>query len=129
MCMNTIRDSIFSGFIIRFRPDTKLLTKEFSKYYYRSNVTRKFFVKEMNLVTRASLGQDLLKRLPVLLPPIVEQKEIFEYLEKKTRQIDQQINVANKSITLLREYRTALISEAVTGKIDVSTALNTSVGN
>jgi len=119
VCMKTIKDGVFSGFIIRFRSYAKALTKEFSKYYFRSIVTRKFFIKEMNIVTRASLAQDLLKKLPVLLPPISEQKEIFMYLENKFQQINAQIERGQKSIDLLREYRTALISEVVTGKIDV----------
>ncbi len=42
------------------------------------------------------------------------------FLDKKTVQIDGQIDRAQQSIELLKEYRTALISEAVTGKIDVS---------
>jgi len=119
VCIRSIKDAVFSGFLIRFRPSTHLLTKEFSKYYFRSIVTRKFFVKEMNIVTRASLAQDLLKKLPVLLPSFLEQKEIFEYLENKSNQIDTQIFREQKLIKLLKEYRTALISEVVTGKIDV----------
>ncbi|MBU4313059.1 MAG: restriction endonuclease subunit S [Candidatus Omnitrophica bacterium] len=119
VCMQSVKDAVFSGFLIRFRPSTQLLTKEFSKYYFRSIVTRKFFVKEMNIVTRASLAQDLLKKLPVLLPSFSEQKEIFEYLKNKSNQIDRQMLREQKLIKLLKEYRTALISEVVTGKIDV----------
>ncbi len=119
ICMQTIRDAIFSGFLIRFRPTKNLLVKEFSKYYFGSYLTRKFFTKEMNIVTRASLAQDLLKRLPVLLAPLLEQKLSSSYLDKKTKQIDSQIDREKKSIELLKEYRTALISDVVTGKIDV----------
>ena len=48
-----------------------------------------------------------------------EQSKIVDYLDKKTAQIDGQISREERSIELLKEYRTALISEAVTGKIDV----------
>ena len=119
VCMQSIKDAVFSGFLIRFRPTTKVLTKEFSKYYFRSEITRKYFIKETNIVTRASLAQDLLKKLPVLLPPILEQKVICEYLERKCKQIDGQMTCEGKAIALLKEYRASLISAVVTGKIDV----------
>ncbi len=118
-CLKTIENAIFSGFLIRFRPFDKLLFIGFSKYYFRSRVRELFFVKEMNLVTRASLSQELLKKLPVLLPPIEEQKEIVNYIEKECARIDSKIAKTKRIIELQKEYRTALISEAVTGKIKV----------
>ncbi len=48
-----------------------------------------------------------------------EQKEIVNYLDEKTSKIDTLIEKSNKSIELLKEKRTALISACVTGKIDV----------
>ena len=57
------------------------------------------------------------KRIPV--PDAVTQQNIANYLDMKTKQIGDQINREEKSIELLKEYRTALISEVVTGNIDV----------
>lgn len=118
-CMDTINYAIFSGFIIRFRPMSKKLNKYFSKFYFRAKFHRIFFVKEMNLVTRASLSQDLLKKLPVLQPPYIEQEEIGKYLQKKYLLFDEIMLKSISAINLLKECRTSLISEAVTGKIDV----------
>lgn len=118
-CLHTIEDATFSGFIIRFRPYENILFDGFSKYFFRSNLHRRFFVKEMNLVTRASLSQELLKRLPVLLPPTEEQHQIFAYIEKETAIINKTIATIEKEIALVHEYRTAIIAEVVTGKIDV----------
>lgn len=73
----------------------------------------------MNIVTRASLSQDLLKKLPVLIPPIDEQKKIAVFLDKKSEIFADLTGRAEVAINLLREHRTALISAAVTGKIDV----------
>lgn len=50
---------------------------------------------------------------------IIEQQAIVEYLDKKTSDIDTAIQKINTQIADLQAYRTALISEAVTGKIDV----------
>lgn len=115
-CMKTIENATFAGFLIRFRPNTNLLTKEFSKYYFRSDKHRLFFVKEMNLVTRASLSQELLKRLPVLLPPIDEQLTIAAHIEQKCSNIDEAINKKYAVIEKLIKYKKSLIYEAVTGK-------------
>jgi len=118
-CLRTIEDATFSGFIIRFRPYENILFDGFSKYFFRSSLHRRFFVKEMNLVTRASLSQELLKKLPVLIPSIDEQMEIVIYIEKETAIINKTISTIEKEIALVKEYRTALIAEAVMGKIDV----------
>ena len=56
----------------------------------------------------------------ICLPPIKEQKQIAEYLDQKTAQIDQQKAKIKEAIELLKEYLTSLITNAVTGKIDVS---------
>lgn len=118
-CMKTINNATFAGFLIRFRPTTGLLTKEFSKYYFRSSKHRLFFVKEMNLVTRASLSQELLKRLPVLLPSSGEQKRISEFLDRKCSEIDTTICKKQSVIDKIAEYKKSLIYEAVTGKLEV----------
>lgn len=118
-CMETIPGATFSGFLIRFRPFQGKLYKGFSKFYFRSQIHRKYFVKEMNLVTRASLSQDLLKNLPIVFPPFDEQKVIALFLEDKMQFYSSTISKIIKEIELLQEYRTALISEVVTGKIKV----------
>ncbi|MFM6105591.1 MAG: restriction endonuclease subunit S [Sphaerospermopsis kisseleviana] len=118
-CLQSIDNATFSGFLIRVRPFANLIFPGFSKYYFRCQLHRFFFVKEMNLVTRASLSQELLKKLPVLLPPLQEQQKIAEYLDQKTAQIEEQKTKIQQAIDLLKEYRTALITNAVTGKIDV----------
>jgi type I restriction enzyme S subunit len=118
-CIKTIENSVFAGFLIRFRPQNGMLYKGFSKYFFRCFIPRVFFVKEMNLVTRASLSQELLKRLPVLLPDFDEQIDIAGFLDAETSRIDMLIDKYLRQIELLKEYKTALISEVVTGKVDV----------
>ncbi len=118
-CLMDIEDATFAGFLIRFRPFTSVLHPEFSKYYFRSSKLRFFFVNEMNIVTRASLSQELLKKLPVLLPPIEEQVKIAEKLYEQEVIFEKLIENAFNAIQLMQERRTALISAAVTGKIDV----------
>ena len=62
---------------------------------------------------------DFVQDFIIGVPPVDEQKTISAYLEEKIERIDTQIGRENKSIEYLKEYRTSLISEVVTGKIDV----------
>lgn len=119
VCLKTIEKATFAGFVIRVRPFTEELVPDYSKYYFSSDAHRRFFVKKMNLVTRASLSQDLLKRLPVLIPSKDEQKEIADYLDKKCTAIDTAIEQKQKLIEKLTEYKKSLIYECVTGKKEV----------
>ena len=68
----------------------------------------------MQRISRTKLGN-----VNVPLPPLSEQHVIADYLDKKTSDIDTALNQMDTQIADLQAYRTALISEAVTGKIDV----------
>lgn len=116
-CMATIENSTFAGFLIRFRPLKGHLTPGFSKYYFSAQLHRSFFVGEMNLVIRASLSQELLKKLPVLIPPKNEQESIFKHLETESAKYDKSIDLQQQQIDTLKEFKITLISDAVTGKI------------
>ena len=115
-CLSNMDNATFAGFLIRFRPDGDTLLPEFSKYYFRNNTLRKYFVKEMMIVTRASLGQNLLKNLPILIPPKNEQLEITQYLDRKSDQINKCILSEEKRLSLMQSYRQSMIYEYVTGK-------------
>ncbi len=120
VCMNTIEKAVFAGFLIRFRSNKGVLYKNYSKYFFRAKMLRNYFVKEMNLVTRASLSQGLLKGLPVIVPSMQEQENIASYLDKVTGKIDQAIERHQQMLSLLQERKQIIISEVVTGKIKVS---------
>ncbi len=70
-------------------------------------------------ITRYGLGNYWLENGLLVLPPLPEQRAIAAFLDRETARIDSLIEKVEKSIELLREYRTALISAAVTGRIDV----------
>jgi type I restriction enzyme S subunit len=60
-----------------------------------------------------------LERLFIVAPPIIEQQEILKYLDRETGYFDALIAKIREGIERLKEFRTALISAAVTGKSDV----------
>lgn len=121
VCKRSIPNATFAGFIIRLRPfcaDEKILT-DYAKYYFRGEHIRAYLVKEMNLVTRASLGQTLLKGMSVIVPPKSVQKEIAEYLDDKCADIDALVAKKQQYLTEIENYKKSLIYEYVTGKQEV----------
>ncbi len=70
----------------------------------------------------ASISSSNLMELPVVLPPDAEQKMILERIGDESKRIDDLIGEAERGTALLRERRSALISAAVTGQIDVRNA-------
>ena len=121
VCLEDVPNAVYAGFLIRFRPFKGKLVPNYSKFWFRNQALRAFFSKEMMIVTRASLSQDLLQKLPVLLPPLSEQREIAEYLQDVEIKHISVAEMIRKSIEGLREFRSALITAAVTGQIDVTT--------
>lgn len=59
------------------------------------------------------------KNYDIPVPPIEEQKKIVDKIRKYEEKIDFAIQKVNEQIALLQEYRTRLISDVVTGQIDV----------
>jgi type I restriction enzyme S subunit len=66
-----------------------------------------------------ALRMDAWTSMELPVPPLTEQTAIATFLDHETARIDSLITDAQEAITLLQERRTALISAAVTGKIDV----------
>lgn len=69
--------------------------------------------------TQPNIGMGVLRNLYVIEPPKKEQNEIVSYLDKETSRFGGLISMFTRQIALLKEYRTRLISDAVTGKIDL----------
>ena len=80
------------------------------------------FHVEANGVTRYGLSHSAIKSVWLPLPPLPEQATIVRYLDKTTADVDTAIDRACRQIDLLQEYRTRLIADVVTGKLDVREA-------
>lgn len=66
-----------------------------------------------------NISQEIVRFLKIPCPSIMDQNEIIVYLNSKTLQIDNYMEKISNEIDLIKEYKTSLINEAVTGKIDV----------
>lgn len=70
-------------------------------------------------IGQAEIDNDDYRVMPVILPPLDEQRRIVAYLDAQTEKIDSLIAETERFIELSRERRSALITAAVTGQIDV----------
>ncbi|HCG6982080.1 TPA: restriction endonuclease subunit S [Vibrio parahaemolyticus] len=86
--------------------------------YYQLN-RNEYFLSFDDGCNQTNLSNYVFKNFPALVPYKAEQCEIAEYLDRQTESFDRLVEIANRQIELMKERKTALISAAVTGKIDV----------
>jgi type I restriction enzyme, S subunit len=110
--------------------DSHLLRLRFKKSLYVSDLfvtilqESDYVFHQLRLNSKGSimegLNSSIVKELVLLSQPISEQEQIVTYLDEKTSQIYNTIEIEKKKIELLKEYRQSLISNVVTGKINIS---------
>ena len=105
--------------IIKFRPKSDRLNPYFLKYWILSYSFQSELHQYATGSTVLGIKASKLGLLKLNLPPLKEQAQIANSLDRKTGQIDDLIALEGRKIELLKEYRQSLIFEAVTGKIDV----------
>ena len=95
-----------------FNPKENLNFKYAGYFFDFVFVNRKF--KQYSKNIRFTLGTDEFMNLKIPLPPLNEQKEIAEFLDKKCEIIDKRLSNLERKIKSLKEYKKSLISECVT---------------
>ena len=80
-------------------------------------------MSEAPVNTQGNLNVDRIGSRQIALPPLPEQSSIVRFLDRATADIDTAISRARRQIELLREYRTRLIADVVTGQLDVREAV------
>jgi len=94
---------------------------EFFHFAIRSKAYVPFFTKASDGVRigQWDLSIPRMKEIPFFIPTPDEQDEIVSFIKEQHTAIDQAITRAQREIELMREYRTRLISDVVTGQVDV----------
>jgi type I restriction enzyme S subunit len=108
----------YAGYLIRAR----VSGQNSSDFIYKFLQSKLYFdwVKSIFIqATIQNISAEKYSNLFITTPPLPEQQAIANFLDHKTKQIDQQKLKIQQAIDRLKEYRTALITNAVTGKIDV----------
>ena len=109
----------YAGYLIRFKPDKSKVNSYYIYYYTLSKVYEEWIKQNIIQATIQNVSAEKYGNLQVPLPPLEEQKGIVKYLNDKIEEIDILVESIYVQIQKLKEYRQSLISEAVTGKIDV----------
>ena len=105
--------------LITIRPGNKINGK-----YLRLLLSSKWFLKIAEKHMSGSAGQkristDFIKNLYIGLPDTDEQEKIMQCIQKELKVLDLVISRTEREISLMQEYRTRLIADVVTGKVDV----------
>ncbi|UTT51814.1 restriction endonuclease subunit S [Microbacterium maritypicum] len=97
-----------------------VILPEFLASWLSGPVAREYFYLTAKKTTNlASTNSTTLGKLPVVLPSLVEQGRILRDIEDRTASMDVTIGKAEREILLLREFRTRLVADVVTGQVDV----------
>ena len=97
----------------------KDITRDFLLTYLNSGAGQVYFDLMAKGATFKEITLDALRRTPVLLPPKDEQAEIDQFIAQHIGRLDQLWQLSERSIGMLKERRSALITAAVTGQIDL----------
>ena len=95
------------------------ITRNLLLAFLNAEATQNYFELMAKGATFKEITLDALRRTPALLPPVDEQTEIDQFVARHAGSLAETSKQAIQSVSLLQERRSALISAAVTGKIDV----------
>ncbi|GBL00085.1 restriction endonuclease subunit S [Vibrio harveyi] len=87
--------------------------------YLNSDMGKAYFDLNAWGSAQKNISVPILQEFPIAHPDINEQQEILRFVEQQRSKFDNLLNASQKSIEFMKERRTALISAAVIGKIDV----------
>ena len=107
-----------AGYLVRFN-FSDYWTSKFIYYVTLSHFYRNWLEQQIIISTIQNVNGEKYSNFQLPIPLDQERKQITDFLDRKTEQIDDLISEEQRKIELLKEYRQSLISEAVTGKIDV----------
>ena len=103
-----------------FRPIKELETKFYELLFHHAAYIHQFKLASRGIVAGfMRLYTDGFNAIPILYPPVKEQREILAFLNRESSAVEKAMENAKEEINLINEYRTTLISEVVTGKLDV----------
>lgn len=123
--LQDLENTVYSYHVVRFR-FTNEMDLRYKRYFCNNDLVLQQFSKASKGTTRQILNRIDFKNINVILPPCPEQQNIANFLDKQTAKIDQLIQKKQKLIDLLKEKRTALISQAVTKGLDLNVKMKDS---
>ena len=111
-----------AGYLIRARINRKLLDPSLFFAFTQCAAFEKWKDSTFIISTIQNISAEKYSDLPVPVPPRSEQDVILQFVRMKKVAVDRAVHRATEEIDLIREYRTRLIADVVTGKLDVREA-------
>ncbi len=112
-------DACINQSVALLRPEVETASSEFLARLLMGGIYQARMIYEAGGTTIKHIYISRLAKMPIALPPQSEQEQIVSFLRESTARFDHAIDRCEASIDLLEQRRSALISAAVTGKIDV----------
>jgi type I restriction enzyme, S subunit len=103
------------------RPNDRILPSYLVTWLHGAALKKAMWLQTVQSA-QPNLSMEELGNLPFIVPPKTEQSDILAHLHHETSPFDTAINHLEREIELLREYRTRLVADVVTGKLDVRPA-------
>lgn len=111
-------EACFAGYLIKASFNSKMLPK-YAYYFTQTDAYNSWKNQVFIQATIQNIGADKYSVLPICVPPIEEQRAIISSIEDRIKNYNIVIEKLSEQIEELKAYKIALISEAVTGHIDV----------
>jgi type I restriction enzyme S subunit len=108
----------YAGYLVGFKLKSSMLPK-FAFHFTKSKQFEEWLSLSVISSTIGNVSGQKYANMPILVPSYHEQRAIAAYLDRETARLDGAIAEIEEAVAHLEAYRTALISAAVTGKIDV----------
>lgn len=115
--------TVFECHLVGARPDLEVVEPVFLVNYLNTSLVRQRLVALATTTTMTTIAQDRIADIQVLVPPMAEQRAIADHVVVGHHRLAAAGRAIQKQIGRLREYRQALITEAVTGKLRVEAGL------
>ncbi len=109
----------YAGYLIRARFHRRVVDSRFVRFFTASHTYWQWLKSAFIQATIQNVSAERYGNLLIPLPPVSEQSAIVSFLDSQTGKVDLLEAQVNAAIERLQEYRSALITAAVTGKIDV----------
>ena len=109
----------YAGYLIRARLNQNKIEPQFLRHFTNSSNYWQWLSSSLIQATIQNVSAEKYADLALPLPPLSEQAAIAAYLDAETAKLDTLVAKIVEAVERLQEYRTALITAAVTGKIDI----------
>ena len=118
--LEDLNNTVFSGFLIRFRTNDSILDTNFKKYCFNVQSFRRSLLSKSTTSANTNINQESLNRLFINIPSLAEQKKIAKFLTS----IDKKIDLLEKTLIEIEKFNVELVNKIMTQNFEVPNQTN-----